>query len=272
MTIFLKTGLFLDFSGRLKNFRNFVNLNSFLFESFNYLEKYSTNILNEMTVEDGIKIICYSVWLSGSKLGLIPLKYMSLNNRFYLKPYLSMQKYRNLWYTFLVMSCAFTAFELYSSVMFSKTKNLVKITYQIFMLIIKSGAITCVYVFQIRPQEVAQLLNSFYEFDQNNFICSRHLLYRSKDTVFLFLLRSCTISVFCFYLFFTPAVALVVPCLHDNPITQLFTVNCSSKLFRIIIYVTQVACLLPIASIAAILTSVTLVTLDQITRIINQLW
>lgn len=225
-----------------------------------------------MAVEDGIKIICYSVWLTGSKLGLIPLKHISLNNRLYLKPHLCKQKYKNIWYMFLVVSCAYTVFELYSSLMFPKNKNLVKITYQIFMLIIKSGAISCVYVFQTKFYEVSQLINSFYEFEQLNFVYSKSQISRSKDKTFLLLLRCCTLGLFCFYLSFTPAISLVVPCLHENPITQLFTVSCSSKLFRTIIYFTQVAFILPVASIAAILASFTLVTLKQITRITQQLW
>lgn len=225
-----------------------------------------------MAVEDGIKIICYSVWLTGSKLGLIPLKSVSLNNRLYLKPHLSKQNYKKIWYIFLIVSCAYTAFELYSSLMLSKTKNLVKITYQIFMLIIKSGAISCVYVFQTKCSEVCQLINSFYDFEQYSFICGKSLIYRSEDKTFLLLLRCCTLGLFCFYGVFTPAVALVVPCLHKNPFTQLFTVSCSSKLFQTTIYFTQVAFMLPVASIAAILASFTLVTLKQITTINQQPW
>lgn len=210
-----------------------------------------------------------------NSLGLFPLYFRksTRTNSFTVRIINISKPTKSCWSAILCISLAVSCLELYLSSTVSKTKNILKILYHGFLLLSKFGAYSCIYVFHNKIFELMQLWK---------YLCSKQLarvqLHANKNFLlkksnkFYLLIIMCTFSMFIFYLIFLPIVVVTLPCLHDALIISYFFPSCNESSFRLFLLLTQLIFLVPITATGPIVSATGLVTLKEISIVLNYLW
>ncbi len=218
------------------------------------------------------KVLGFCFWFGGTKLSLIPLKSCyARNSVITFKVLVITPILRNIWWLFLLFSFLVTSHDLCLSLMVNDTKNLVRIMYHTFMLIIKTASTAFVFVFQDKPTEICNLLNCLSQQSSQTFN-SKASTNNKRSSMILVLLWISTFEVFTFYLFIIPLFAMALPCAHDSPMVKFLFSDCSSIIFRFTIFITQFLFMLPVSAIAISGSCIVLFTLRELTTRIGLLW
>ncbi len=226
-----------------------------------------------MSSKVAIEITNYSFWFSCSKLRIFPLQIKFYPGYVFVE---HQHRYSThciyFWRIFLFISWLITTFELYSGLNFSDTKNLVKILYHLHFFVTKTACIPIAFACQTKSEIIAKLLNSIWQNNVSYFIRKPRTSSNTKDKLFVMLLLSSTLGFILFYLLFCPAIAFVLPCLHDTPLLHLLPISCSTGSFRLVIYFVQFAFMLPIAAMYISTAPVLLVALKELNTKLGNLW
>lgn len=251
-------------------------LNTWIFASIKFSvyskQHCSKHQLFTMSSKTVIRIISNSFWLSSSKLCLFSLQIKYYSGNLYVKYQRTSSHSIYFWRIFLIFSWLITAFELYCSLNCSRKKNLVKILYHFYLFIIKIACIAIAVAYQTKTQDIAQLLNCLWQKKSTFLIYKPTARSDAQNKLFTFSLVICTFGLFVFYLLFYPAIAFVLPCLHDNPLLHLLHICFSTTLFRLVVYFIQFAFMLPVAAMCISTTPVLLVALYEINKKLDNLW
>ncbi len=213
------------------------------------------------------QLLRYCFWLSGSKLCIIPLKCrIAPNSGLRVEKIIIKRQVQYRWLLFFLFSFLVTCYDLFCSWPLSKTRNLVRIIYHIFLLLIKIASMVLAYVFQTKCTYISMLINNF--FHQKSKTTGGKLLVRhqKRANIFLVYLWTSTFVVFIFYLFITPTFSIFVPCLHDSGFVQIVFSDCKSIIFRTAIWFAQFSFMVPVSAMASTGFSMVFLTLSELDR------
>lgn len=217
-----------------------------------------------------INIQSYCFWLSGSKFSLIPLKYcFKSNGIFQVEQIVIRPIVRFSWWLLIMFSYIITLYDLYHTLTYFETKNLIRIMYHIFLLLTKTATIVDTAVFQNKSLEICNLLNIL----SGKWVANINSTVRkNRSSSFVVFTTTGTLSTFMFYIFITPAIAIVKPCLHDSVLVWMPFVECNSLTFRIVAYLFQFFSMLPTSALGATAFCTVLMTLGDLSTQIKNLW
>lgn len=225
-----------------------------------------------------LNVLKFLINFSHKELALVPIHINSKRKNESVVKYTKLKSSSiYFWQITLTFSFIGSILELFYHV--NKTeRNFVKILFHAFLLFAKWCGYTFVLFSNTNASSFPQFLNCLYK---NK--CGKEIVSKSKikgkrhvkhgNEVFNILTVVSALGVCSFYLIFVPVVVFVMPWLHKDFYSDILgTFECSSLYFRTYLLVTQIVFVAPVWIISPIMSTCCLVTLQEISTRLQNLW
>lgn len=217
---------------------------------------------------------------SSAKLYLIPLYFHKCKDNKVIVKYHKFKKSTTLFWSLLMsISLAITATELYNSCTSKNSKSILKILYHTFLLLSKLGSSTALFTLNKKVVKLSHLFNCFFTENFSKFWMSNKqkgnhgkTSYLSENKIFFIFIVFEGIAVSIFYIICVPFVAFCIPSLHNLFRFPIDFRNTSPVLFRLYVLLFQIIFNIPVGMTAAMTAICCLVTLNQISTRLQELW
>lgn len=203
-----------------------------------------------------------------SYLGILEIRF---KNQTYVERIKTRRATQLFWFLVSIYSMTLTSLELHHNIYEAKSINLVPTFYHGILLIAKVGGTLVILICRKNVPEIVRLFNVLCQNSQGVVSPykdgSQQRYNPPKERAFRMVLLICTVYLSIFYIVFIPILILMLPCLHDSPVMySIIPYECTTVIFRSIIFVMEVLFGIPLAVACVICASVSLIVLKEISN------
>lgn len=218
-----------------------------------------------------LNVLKFLISFSHKQLALVPIHIHTKRKNESVVKY---TKFKNssiyFWQITLTFSFIVSILELFYHVNKAE-RNFVKIIFHAFLLFAKWCGYTFVLFCNINAASFSQFLNCLYK--TNCEVIAWKSKIKDGNEIFNILTIVCALGVCSFYLIFAPIAVFAMPWLHkDSYSVILGTFECSSVYFRTYLLVTQLVFLAPVWIMGPIMSTCCLVTVQEISTRLQNIW